>query len=143
MIENHSNDRLVKEVLMMVLVMHTQEDDTVLHIKKTGMLVLVVEVDMGGMIADVVDKLICSSDDVQPKQVDLRSAHALTELHWHDTHVDPDRHEVDQRAMKISINNHGMTLPQTYQTHHTVCIPSLALSKTCLASASEFSPIIL
>nr|GEV51866.1 hypothetical protein [Tanacetum cinerariifolium] len=85
----------------MVLMMHTEEDDMVLHIK-TGMLMLVVEVDVGGMTADVVDKLNCSSDDVQPRQVDLRSAHALTQLHWHDTHVDPDRHEVDQRAMKIS-----------------------------------------
>nr|GEV86038.1 hypothetical protein [Tanacetum cinerariifolium] len=82
-------DRLVKEVLLMVLVMHTEEDDTVLHIEKTGILMLV-----GGMTADVVDKLACSSDDVQPKQVDLRSAHALTELHWHYTHVDPDRHEL-------------------------------------------------
>nr|GFC77392.1 hypothetical protein [Tanacetum cinerariifolium] len=96
-IENHSKDRSVKEVLMMVLVMHTEEDDMVLHIKKTGMLMLVVKIDVGGMTADVVDKLNCLSDDVQPKQVDLMSAHALTELHWHDTHVDPDRHEVDQR----------------------------------------------
>nr|GFD12968.1 hypothetical protein [Tanacetum cinerariifolium] len=63
----------------------------------TGMLMLVVEVDVGGMTVDVVDKLNCSFDDVQPRQVDLRSAHVLTELHWHDTHVDPDRHEVDQR----------------------------------------------
>nr|GEZ88495.1 hypothetical protein [Tanacetum cinerariifolium] len=69
-------------MLLMVLVMHTEEDDTVLHIEKTGMLMLVVEVDVGGMTADVVDKLNCSADDVQPRQVDPRSAHALTELHW-------------------------------------------------------------
>nr|GEW42340.1 hypothetical protein [Tanacetum cinerariifolium] len=81
----------------MMLMMHTKEDDMVLHIEKTGMLMLVVKVDVGGMTVDVVDKLNCSSDDVKPRQVDLRSAHALTELHWHDTHVDPDRHEVDQR----------------------------------------------
>nr|GEV98912.1 hypothetical protein [Tanacetum cinerariifolium] len=97
MIDNHSKDRTVKEVLMMVLVMHTEEDDTVLYIEKTGMLMLVVEIDVGGMTADVVDKLNCSFDDVQLRQVDLRSTHALTELHWHDTHVDPDRHEVDQQ----------------------------------------------
>nr|GEW23974.1 putative reverse transcriptase domain-containing protein [Tanacetum cinerariifolium] len=90
---------LVQEVLLMVLMMHTEEDDTVLHIVKTGMLMLVVKVDMGGMTVDVVDKLTCSSDDVQPRQVGLRSAHALTELHWHDTHVNPDRHEVDQRVV--------------------------------------------
>nr|GFD18081.1 hypothetical protein [Tanacetum cinerariifolium] len=57
-------DMLVKEVLLMVLVMHIEEDDTVFHIKKTGMLMLVVGVDVGGMTADVVDKLNCSSDDV-------------------------------------------------------------------------------
>nr|GFC55282.1 hypothetical protein [Tanacetum cinerariifolium] len=74
-----------------------EEDDTVLHIEKTGMLMLVVKVDVGGMTVDVVDKLNCSFDDVQPRQVDLRSAHALTELHWYDTHVNPDRHEVDQQ----------------------------------------------
>nr|GFA49768.1 hypothetical protein [Tanacetum cinerariifolium] len=136
----------MKEVLLMVLVMHTEEYDTVLHIEKTGMLMLVVEVDVGGITADVVDKLNYASDDVQPRQVGLRSAHASTVLHWHDTHVDPDRHEVDQRAMKISGNSHGVILPscmQTYQTHLTVCISSLALSKTCLASASEFFLITL
>nr|GEV41188.1 reverse transcriptase domain-containing protein [Tanacetum cinerariifolium] len=41
-------------------------------LRKTGMVVLVVEINVGGMTADVVDKLTCSSDDVQPKQVDLR-----------------------------------------------------------------------
>nr|GEW92055.1 hypothetical protein [Tanacetum cinerariifolium] len=97
MIDNHLMDRLVKDVLMMELVMHIERNDTVFHTEKTGMLMLVVKVDVGGMTADVVDKLTCSSDDVQPKQVDLRFAHALTKLHWHDTHVDPDRHEVDQR----------------------------------------------
>nr|GEZ54300.1 hypothetical protein [Tanacetum cinerariifolium] len=56
--------RLVKEVLLMVLVMHTEEDDTMLHIKKTGMLMCVGEVDVGGMTANVVDKLNCLSDDV-------------------------------------------------------------------------------
>nr|GEV71354.1 Gag-Pol polyprotein [Tanacetum cinerariifolium] len=111
MIDNHSKDRSVKEVLMTVLVMHTEEDDTVLHIEKTGMLMLVVEIDVGGMTADVVDKLNCSSDDVEPRQVDLISAHALTKFHWHDTHVNLDRHEVDQRSMKILGNSHGVILP--------------------------------
>nr|GEZ06395.1 reverse transcriptase domain-containing protein [Tanacetum cinerariifolium] len=86
-------------VLMMMLVMHTKEDDTVLHMEKTGMWMLAVEIDVGGMTADVVDKLTCLSDDVQPRQVDLSCAHALTELHWHDTRVDPDRHEVDQWSL--------------------------------------------
>nr|GFC62316.1 hypothetical protein [Tanacetum cinerariifolium] len=89
-------DRLVKDMLMMELVMHTEKNDIVFHTEKTGMLMLVVEINVGGMTADVVDKLTCSSDDVQPRQVNLRYAHALTELHWHDIHVDLDRHEVDQ-----------------------------------------------
>nr|GFC04585.1 hypothetical protein [Tanacetum cinerariifolium] len=43
---------------------NTKEDDTVFHIEKTGMLMLLVEIDVGGMTADVVDKLNCSYDDV-------------------------------------------------------------------------------
>nr|GEU47895.1 hypothetical protein [Tanacetum cinerariifolium] len=95
-IEYHSVDMRLKDVLMMVLVMHTEEDDTVLHMEKTGMWMLVVEIIVGDMTADVFDKLTCSSDVVQPRKVDLRCAYVLTELHWHDTHVDPNRHEVDQ-----------------------------------------------
>nr|GFB37389.1 hypothetical protein [Tanacetum cinerariifolium] len=80
-IEYHSVDMRLKDLMMMVLVMHTEEDDTVLHMEKTGMWMLVVEIDVGGMTADVVDKLTCSSDVLQPRQVDLRCAHASTELH--------------------------------------------------------------
>nr|GEX27071.1 ribonuclease H-like domain, reverse transcriptase, RNA-dependent DNA polymerase [Tanacetum cinerariifolium] len=80
----------------MVLVMHTEENDMVFHIEKTGMLMLVVEIDVGGMTDDVVDKVTCSSDDVQPRQVNLRCAHALAKLHWHDIHVIPDRGKIDQ-----------------------------------------------
>nr|GEZ45964.1 integrase, catalytic region, zinc finger, CCHC-type, peptidase aspartic, catalytic [Tanacetum cinerariifolium] len=72
MIENHSMDRLVKDVLMMELVMHTEKNDTVFHMEKTSMLMLVVEIDVGGMTADVVDKFSCSSDDVKPRKVDPR-----------------------------------------------------------------------
>nr|GFC12783.1 hypothetical protein [Tanacetum cinerariifolium] len=71
MIENHLMDRLVKDVLMMELVMHTEKNDIVFHTEKTGKLMLVVEIDVGGRTADVVDKLTCSSNDVQPRQVDL------------------------------------------------------------------------
>nr|GEW02371.1 hypothetical protein [Tanacetum cinerariifolium] len=112
-IGNHSKDRLIKEVLMMKLVMHTKKNDTVFYTKTTGLLMLVVEIHVDGMTADVVDKLACSSDDMQPRQVDLRCAHALTKLHWHDIYVVPDRHEVDQRAIKISSKNHRVTLPSS------------------------------
>nr|GEU81988.1 ribonuclease H-like domain-containing protein [Tanacetum cinerariifolium] len=65
MIENHSKDRFVKDMLMMELVMHTEKNDIVFHMEKTGMLMLAVEVDVGGTTGDVVDKLTCSSDDVR------------------------------------------------------------------------------
>nr|GFB94047.1 hypothetical protein [Tanacetum cinerariifolium] len=48
--------RLVKDVLMMKLVMHTEKNDNVFHMEKNGMLMLVVEIDVGGMTVDVVDK---------------------------------------------------------------------------------------
>nr|GFB89450.1 hypothetical protein [Tanacetum cinerariifolium] len=100
MIEYHLVDIRLKDLLVMVLVMHTEEYDMVLHMEKTGMWMLMVEIDVGGMTVDVVDKLICLSDVVQPRQVDLRYAHALIKLHCHDTHVDLDRHEVDQLACR-------------------------------------------
>nr|GFD31281.1 hypothetical protein [Tanacetum cinerariifolium] len=56
MIEYHSVDMRLKDLLMMVLVMHTEEDDIVLHMEKTGMWMLLVEIDIDGMTADVVDK---------------------------------------------------------------------------------------
>nr|GEV37347.1 hypothetical protein [Tanacetum cinerariifolium] len=95
MIENHSKDRLVKEVLMMELVMHTKKNDIVFHTETAGLLTLVVEIDVGGMTADVVDKLTCSSYDVQPKQVDLRRKSVqklhvymkLFQLHIVDVHI--------------------------------------------------------
>nr|GEY97835.1 hypothetical protein [Tanacetum cinerariifolium] len=111
MIENHSMDRLLQEVLMMDLVMHTEKNDPVFHIEKTGMVILVVEIDVGGMTADVVDKVTCSSDDWQLKKVDLKSVHALTKPHLNDIYVFPDRHEVGQRAMKISSKIHEVILP--------------------------------
>nr|GFC71399.1 hypothetical protein [Tanacetum cinerariifolium] len=73
----HYVDMRLKDLMMMVHVMHTKEDDTELHMKKTGMWMLVVEID-GGMTADVVDKLTCSSYVVQPRQVDLLFAYAST-----------------------------------------------------------------
>nr|GEX53194.1 hypothetical protein [Tanacetum cinerariifolium] len=95
MIENHSMDRLMKDVFMVELVMHTEKNDIVFHTKKTGMVILMVEIDVGGMTANVVDKLTCLSDDVQPKQVDLRRESVqelrvdlkLFQLHIVDIHI--------------------------------------------------------
>nr|GFC83509.1 hypothetical protein [Tanacetum cinerariifolium] len=96
MIENHSMDRLLKEVLMIQLVMHTEKNDMVFHTKKTEMLRLVVEIDVDGMITDVVDKVTYSFDDLKLKQVDLKCVHALYEPHLHDICVVPNKHEVDR-----------------------------------------------
>nr|GEW78382.1 hypothetical protein [Tanacetum cinerariifolium] len=129
---------------MMELVMHTEKNDMVFYTENTGMLILMVEIDIGGMTIDVVDKVTCLSDGWKLKQVDLKSAHALTEPHLHDIHVFPDSHEVDQ--LKISSKSHRVILPsckKTCQTHRTACTPSLALSKTFLTSAFEFFPIVL
>nr|GEX76376.1 hypothetical protein [Tanacetum cinerariifolium] len=131
---------------MMELVMHTEKNDTMFHTEKTGMLILMVEIDVGSMTADVADKVTCSFDDVQLEQVDRKYIHALNEFHLHDIRVVPNRHEVDQRAVKISSKSHVVILPsgkQTYQTHHTAYTPSLVLSMTFLTSAFEFFPIIL
>nr|GEU89467.1 hypothetical protein [Tanacetum cinerariifolium] len=95
MIKNHLKDRLVKEVLMMELVMHTEKNDIVFYMEKTRMLILVVEIDVGGMTVDVVDKGSFSSDDVQPKQVDLKRKSVqelrvdlkLEQLHIVDIHI--------------------------------------------------------
>nr|GFB65039.1 hypothetical protein [Tanacetum cinerariifolium] len=78
LLENQNNESSfrLKDLLRMVLVMHTEDDDTVLHMEKTGMWMIVVKIDVGGMTVDVVDKLSCSSDVVQPRQVDLMCAHA-------------------------------------------------------------------
>nr|GEW02670.1 hypothetical protein [Tanacetum cinerariifolium] len=80
---------------MMEPVMHTEKNDIVFNTDKTGMLMLVVEIDVLGMTADVVDKLTCLFDDVQPKQVDLRRKSVqelrvylkLFQLHIIDVHI--------------------------------------------------------
>nr|GEZ75687.1 integrase, catalytic region, zinc finger, CCHC-type, peptidase aspartic, catalytic [Tanacetum cinerariifolium] len=51
-------DMRLKDLMMMVLVMHTEEDDTMLHMKKTGMWMLVVEIDVGGITVDAVQIIL-------------------------------------------------------------------------------------
>nr|GEV62515.1 hypothetical protein [Tanacetum cinerariifolium] len=81
---------------MIKLVMYTVKNDMVIHTEKTRMMILVVEIEYVGMIADVVDTVTWSFDGLQPEQVDLKYVHALNEPHLHDIHVVPNRHEVDQ-----------------------------------------------
>nr|GEV38475.1 hypothetical protein [Tanacetum cinerariifolium] len=82
---------------MIELVMYTEKNDTVFHTEKTVMLRLVVEINVGGMTADVIDKVTCSFDDLQLEQVDLKCVHALNEPHLHDIRIVPNKHEVDQQ----------------------------------------------
>nr|GFA61779.1 hypothetical protein [Tanacetum cinerariifolium] len=98
---------------MMELVMHTEKNDTVFHTEKTGMLRLVVEINVGGMTADVVDKVTFSFDDCQLKQVDLKCVHALTEPHLHDIHVVSNRLEVDQYIQEVISFYKGLDVPTT------------------------------
>nr|GFC09030.1 hypothetical protein [Tanacetum cinerariifolium] len=79
----------------MELVMYTKKNDTVFHTKNTGMVILVVEIDVGGMTADVIDKVTYSSDDWQLKQMDLKRESVqelrvylkLFQLHIVDIHI--------------------------------------------------------
>nr|GEV19547.1 retrovirus-related Pol polyprotein from transposon TNT 1-94 [Tanacetum cinerariifolium] len=81
---------------MINLVMHSVKNDMVIHTEKSGMMILVVEIEYVGMIVDVVDKVTCSFNGLKLKQVDLKCVHAINEPHFHDIRVVPNRHEVDQ-----------------------------------------------
>ncbi|GJW07716.1 hypothetical protein Tco_1570139 [Tanacetum coccineum] len=59
---------------------------------------LMVEIESFGMSSDELDKETRSSDGLQPKQADLSCVHALNELHLHEIHVVPSKHEGDQQA---------------------------------------------
>ncbi|GJV74767.1 hypothetical protein Tco_1506351 [Tanacetum coccineum] len=70
--------------------------DKVIHTVKTDIVRLVVEIESFGMSSDEFDKETRSSDGLQPKQADLICVHALNELHLHEIHVVPNKHEADQ-----------------------------------------------
>nr|GEW18508.1 reverse transcriptase domain-containing protein [Tanacetum cinerariifolium] len=67
-------DKRLTYLMRMVLVRHTVMYDMMLHIEKSGMLKLVVEIEVGDMTNDDVDNLTCSSDVVKSRQVDLKVA---------------------------------------------------------------------
>ncbi|GJY77439.1 hypothetical protein Tco_0482555 [Tanacetum coccineum] len=73
------------------------ETDKVNHTVETDMVKLVVEIECFGMSFDEFDKETESSDELQPMQADLSCVHALNELHLHEIHVVPSKHEADQR----------------------------------------------
>ncbi|GJZ94921.1 hypothetical protein Tco_0667124 [Tanacetum coccineum] len=71
------------------------ETEKVIHTVKTDKVKLVVEIESFGMSSDEFDKEIEPSDGLQPKQADLSCVHALNELHLHEIHVFPSKHEAD------------------------------------------------
>ncbi|GJV50590.1 hypothetical protein Tco_1446331 [Tanacetum coccineum] len=72
------------------------ETDKVIRTMETDIVKLVVEIKSFGMSSDEFDKETRSSNGLQPNQVDLSCVHALNELHLHEIHVVPSKHEVDQ-----------------------------------------------
>nr|GFC44908.1 hypothetical protein [Tanacetum cinerariifolium] len=71
-------------------------NDMVFHTEKTRIMRLVVEIDVDGMIGDVVDKVTSSFEGLKLKQVELMCVYALNEPHLHDIRVVPNRRKVDQ-----------------------------------------------
>ncbi|GJS60064.1 hypothetical protein Tco_0654848 [Tanacetum coccineum] len=72
------------------------ETDKVIHTVETDIVKPVVEIESFGMSFDEFNKGSGSSDGLQPKQADLSYVHASNELHLHEIHVVPNKHEVDQ-----------------------------------------------
>nr|GFB73390.1 hypothetical protein [Tanacetum cinerariifolium] len=72
--EYHSVDKRLTYLMMMVLVRHHVEYDMMLHMEKSGMLKLVVEIEVGDVTVDDDDKLTCSSDVVKSRKVELKFA---------------------------------------------------------------------
>ncbi|GKE41166.1 hypothetical protein Tco_1464571 [Tanacetum coccineum] len=72
------------------------ETDKVNHVVETDIVKLMVEIESFGISSDEFDKEIGSSDGLQPKQAYLSCVHALNELHLHEIHVVPSKHEADQ-----------------------------------------------
>nr|GFA83369.1 hypothetical protein [Tanacetum cinerariifolium] len=63
----HLQDKILTDLMMMVLVRQTKECDMMLHMEKSDMLMLVAEIEVGDKTADDVDKLACSADVVKPR----------------------------------------------------------------------------
>nr|GEY32973.1 hypothetical protein [Tanacetum cinerariifolium] len=79
------------------------ETDKVNHIIETDIVKLVVEIESFGMSSNDFDKVVGSSDRLQPRQADLSCVHALSELHLHEIHVVPIvRFQQDDRSVPTS-----------------------------------------
>ncbi|GKC67355.1 hypothetical protein Tco_1099953 [Tanacetum coccineum] len=67
------------------------------HTVETDIVKVVIEIECFGMSFDEFDKETGSSDGLQPNQASLSCVHALNELHLHEIHVVPSKHEADLR----------------------------------------------
>nr|GEW05866.1 hypothetical protein [Tanacetum cinerariifolium] len=72
------------------------ETDKVIHTIETDIVKLMVEIESFGMSSDDFDKDTVSFDELQRTQEALSCVHALSELHLHESHVVPSKHEADQ-----------------------------------------------
>ncbi|GJZ65094.1 hypothetical protein Tco_0621790 [Tanacetum coccineum] len=72
------------------------ETDKVIHTVEFDIVKLMVEIKSFSISSDKFAKETVSSDELQPKQADLSCVHALNELHLHEIHVFPSKHEADQ-----------------------------------------------
>ncbi|GJX02641.1 hypothetical protein Tco_0186554 [Tanacetum coccineum] len=77
------------------------ETDKMIHTVKTDMVKVVVEIKKFGKSSDEIDKETVSFDELQLKRADLSCVHALNELHLHEIHVVPSKHEADQYVQVI------------------------------------------
>ncbi|GKG24319.1 hypothetical protein Tco_0394947, partial [Tanacetum coccineum] len=72
------------------------ETDNVIHTVETNMVKPVVEIECFVMRFDEFNIETRLFDGLQPKQADLSCVDALNELHLHEIHVVPSKHEADQ-----------------------------------------------
>nr|GFB96779.1 hypothetical protein [Tanacetum cinerariifolium] len=69
-------DKILNELMMIVLVRQTEECDMMLHMGKSDMLILDAEIEVDDKTTNDVDKLACAADVVKLRQVDLKFAHS-------------------------------------------------------------------
>nr|GEY13648.1 hypothetical protein [Tanacetum cinerariifolium] len=95
-IAESANSSQERHHVLMIDYVSIVETDKVIHIAKSTMLKLMVEIKSFGMSADELDKETGSSDGLQPKQVDMSCVYALNELHLHEIYVVLSMHEANQ-----------------------------------------------
>nr|GEZ87237.1 hypothetical protein [Tanacetum cinerariifolium] len=106
---------------MIELVMHTVKNDMVIYTEKTGMMILMVEIECVGKIADVFDKATWSFDGLQPEQVDLNEIEVFVSGWYKPTRVVPPIEaalslEKDQYAISGDVGYDVLGIPTSTDT---------------------------